>query len=94
LAASCSATAANTDSSTIAGTAIGKRSWQRPAFSTGHSTPLLAARYSHRRLYDLAGAVDKLPKLVPSNDAAAIPLRFTGTDGPNAAAEPFKARWV
>src|SRR4029453_7584845 len=34
------------------------------------------------RLYDLAGAVDKLPNLVPTGpDAAAIPLRSTGTDG-------------
>ena len=32
----------------------------------GHSTPELTARYSHRRLYDLAGAVDKLPNLVPT----------------------------
>ena len=31
----------------------------------GHSTPLLTARYSHRRLYDLVGAVDRLPTLVP-----------------------------
>lgn len=27
----------------------------------GHSKPELTARYSHRRLYDLVGAVDKLP---------------------------------
>jgi integrase len=27
----------------------------------GHSTPVLTARYSHRRLHDLAGAVEKLP---------------------------------
>jgi hypothetical protein len=32
----------------------------------GHSKPELTARYSHRRLYDLAGAVDKLPNLVPA----------------------------
>ncbi len=31
----------------------------------GHSTPLLTARYTHRRLHDLQGAVDKLPALVP-----------------------------
>ncbi len=31
----------------------------------GHSKPELTARYSHRRLYDLAGAVEKLPNLVP-----------------------------
>jgi hypothetical protein len=27
--------------------------------------PKLTARYTHRRLYDLAGAVEKLPNLVP-----------------------------
>jgi integrase len=31
----------------------------------GHSTPLLTARYSHRRLHDLAGAVEKLPAFLP-----------------------------
>ncbi|MFO0799422.1 MAG: tyrosine-type recombinase/integrase [Gemmataceae bacterium] len=49
----------------------------------GHSTPLLTARYSHRRLHDLAGAVDKLPNLVPppaGPTAGEIPLRLTGTD--------------
>jgi hypothetical protein len=30
----------------------------------GHSTPNLTARYSHRRLYDLAGAVEKLPQFL------------------------------
>jgi hypothetical protein len=48
----------------------------------GHSTPLLTARYSHRRLYDLAGAVNKLPNLMPTGrDAAEIPLRMSGTEG-------------
>ena len=49
----------------------------------GHSKPELTARYSHRRLYDLAGAVDKLPNLVPTTptDAGKIPLRMTGTEG-------------
>ncbi len=50
----------------------------------GHSTPLLTARYSHRRLHDLAGAVDKLPNLVPTSPDAQgekIPLRSTGTEG-------------
>ncbi len=50
----------------------------------GHSTPVLTARYSHRRLHDLAGAVDKLPNLVPESpdtNASAISLRLTGTDG-------------
>ena len=56
----------------------------------GHSKPELTARYSHRRLYDLAGAVDKLPNLVPTKpaDADAIPLRMTGTD----AAGPYSER--
>lgn len=31
----------------------------------GHSTPELTARYSHRRLSDLAGAVGKLPNFLP-----------------------------
>ena len=52
----------------------------------GHSKPELTARYSHRRLYDLARAVDKLPALVPTETVAlphevTIPLRMTGTDG-------------
>jgi integrase/recombinase XerC len=48
----------------------------------GHSTPTLTARYSHRRLYDLAGAVDRLPNIVPeTSDAAEPPLRLTGTEG-------------
>ena len=50
----------------------------------GHSTPVLTARYSHRRLYDLAGAVEKLPSFLPtSDDETAEPTRLaaTGTDG-------------
>ncbi|MBN9523293.1 site-specific integrase, partial [bacterium] len=51
----------------------------------GHSKPELTARYSHRRLYDLAGAVEKLPTLVPTagpnTTAGSMPLRMTGTDG-------------
>jgi hypothetical protein len=50
----------------------------------GHSTPLLTARYSHRRLYDLAGAIEKLPTLVPTSEPNFEPntaeLRRTGTD--------------
>ena len=50
----------------------------------GHSDPKLTARYSHRRLYDLAGAVGKLPNLVPTiapvSNAPEFPLRMTGTD--------------
>src|SRR5436853_6444267 len=50
----------------------------------GHSTPVLTARYSHRRLHDLAGAVEKLPNFLPTGrektDAAGH-LAATGTDG-------------
>jgi hypothetical protein len=48
----------------------------------GHSKPELTARYSHRRLYDLQGAVGKFPGLVPTSapNAEEIPLRMTGTD--------------
>jgi hypothetical protein len=45
----------------------------------GHSTPKLTARYSHRRLYDLAGAVEKLPSFLPTQPGAQA-LRATGTD--------------
>jgi len=39
----------------------------------GHSTPVLTARYSHRRLHDLAGAVDKLPDfLSPAGKAGPV----------------------
>jgi len=34
----------------------------------GHSTPTLTARYSHRRLDDLAGAIEKLPRLLPESE--------------------------
>src|SRR5262249_22835322 len=48
----------------------------------GHSSPQLTARYSHRRLYDLAGAVEKLPRFLPDQQSvAAEALRATGTDG-------------
>ncbi len=59
----------------------------------GHSTPTLTARYSHRRLYDLAGAVEKLPPLVPTdapNTSAAEVLR-TGTDDTPAAVLPLRS---
>jgi integrase/recombinase XerC len=50
----------------------------------GHSTPTLTARYSHRRLYDLAGAVEKLPRFLPGQGGASevAALRATGTEGP------------
>jgi integrase len=46
----------------------------------GHSTPTLTARYSHRRLHDLAGAVEKLPRFLPKDRPEAEALRATGTD--------------
>jgi hypothetical protein len=47
----------------------------------GHSTPTLTARYMHVRLRDAAGAVDKMPNLVPVGPTAGqVPLRRTGTD--------------
>lgn len=45
----------------------------------GHSTTVLMARYSHLRLYDLAGAVEKLPRLLPDEPQTEV-LRATGTD--------------
>jgi len=45
----------------------------------GHSTPTLTARYSHRRLYDLAGAIQRLPSFLPTEEKADV-LRATGTD--------------
>lgn len=47
----------------------------------GHSTPILTARYSHRGLHDLAGAVGKLPPLVPGNSPVA-PVRDVPGDVP------------
>jgi len=46
----------------------------------GHSTPTLTARYSHRRLHDLAGAVEKLPSMLPTGPTAEA-AKATGTDG-------------
>ncbi len=49
----------------------------------GHSTPELTARYSHRRLHDLTGALRKLPSLLPTTDEPqeeAEVLRATGAD--------------
>jgi integrase/recombinase XerC len=45
----------------------------------GHSKPELTARYSHRRLYDLVGAVEMLPNITP--EGTEFELRATGTDG-------------
>jgi hypothetical protein len=62
------------------GGGVDLRTAQEPA---GHSTPMLTARYTHRRLYDLAGAVEKLPRFLPSDvdEAMGAPLAATGTGG-------------
>jgi len=59
----------------------------------GHSTPTLTARYSHRRLYDLQGAVEKLPTLVPTSEpnTNAAELRRTGTDDELIAVFPLRS---
>ncbi len=51
----------------------------------GHSTPELTARYSHRRLVDLAGAVEKMPSILPRpvEQPRRAELAATGTDGPS-----------
>ena len=46
----------------------------------GHSKPELTARYSHRRLYDLAGAVEKMPNILATEKPETEQLRATGTD--------------
>ena len=48
----------------------------------GHSTSRLTERYSHRRLYDLQGADDRLPNFLPDQDRQGPEtLRPTGTEG-------------
>ena len=73
------------------GEPVGRGSFAKPESGEPidrHPPPTLTltARYSHRRLYDLAGAVDKLPNLVPNSNTPntedeQIPLRMMGTDG-------------
>ena len=46
----------------------------------GHSKPELTARYSHRRLYDLAGAVEKLPNILATGTTESEQMKATGTD--------------
>src|SRR5262247_75092 len=46
----------------------------------GHSTPVLTMRHSHRRLHDLAGAVEKLPMFLPDATPGREAVRATGTD--------------
>ena len=38
----------------------------------GHSTPTLTARYSHRRFHDLAGAVEKMPRLLAEGEPIGV----------------------
>ena len=44
----------------------------------GHSTPLLTARYTHRRLDDLAGAVARLPMLTEPSSTEEEPEEKPG----------------
>jgi integrase len=46
----------------------------------GHSSPTITARYAHRRLHDLAGAVEKLPAFLPGEQPEGEAVRATGTD--------------
>jgi integrase len=46
----------------------------------GHSRSTLTERYTHLRLYDLAGAVEKLPSFLPTDQPEKQELRATGTD--------------
>jgi len=41
---------------------------------------MLTIRYSHRRLHDLADAVEKLPMFLPDAMPGREALRATGTD--------------
>jgi hypothetical protein len=50
----------------------------------GHTSPVTTARYSHVRLHDLAGAVDRLPDLLLEQPAPPEALAATGTDGAGA----------
>ena len=47
----------------------------------GHSSSKTTERYSHVRLRDLAGAVDKLPAMVPAGGVAYVPLTFGAGSG-------------
>src|SRR5262249_53022997 len=44
----------------------------------GHSTPVLAARYAHRRMDDLAGALEKLRNLLPA-ESSCLPVGLSET---------------
>jgi integrase len=57
----------------------------------GHSNPNLTARYSHRRLHDLAGAVEKMPSILPTEGRTSQALRATGTDAGVLPADPATA---
>jgi integrase len=58
----------------------------------GHSTSTLTERYSHRRPHDLAGAVERMPSLLPTEAAAAV-LQATGTEGAAERLRPACARF-
>lgn len=54
----------------------------------GHQTSHLTERYSHRRLYDLAGAVERLPNFLPTEGAATDRASVLKNDAQTAAGEP------
>jgi hypothetical protein len=58
-----------------------RRTRPAPRRSTGHRSPTLSARYSHRRLYDLDRDVNKPPNFLPceETETAVGVLRATGS---------------
>jgi hypothetical protein len=64
------------------------------AVHTASCSAAVAARSSHRRLYDLQGAVEKLPSLVSTSESNSEPntvnLRRTGTDDGLVAVLPLR----
>jgi integrase len=59
----------------------------------GHSTPVLTARYTHRRLYDLTGAIEKLPSFLPAEPgrpASCAPVEYEGSTESDDLAQPEK----
>lgn len=59
----------------------------------GHSTPNLTAKYSHRRLHDLAGAVEKLPSFLPTQGPETAQLQATDgahPGGPDPLQVPYR----
>jgi integrase len=60
----------------------------------GHSDSKLTERYTHVRLHDLAGAVEKLPSILPQDRPEGEALRATGTDASTPADGPVCTGFV